>query len=391
MKYKALITVIGIVNLLTMSACTSNYPTEDNTPIYNTPVKTIATEPVISDKALNELSANIFTDFSGIGEAASSENNQHFTKNNSMTNIICHDENGVIYYVNYGMFEDNYLYSYNNGEITLLVDKITNFVNYYNGKLYFLVDDTAPERFPWSWGGQLYSYDISTGTIEMILDKNIYNLCIQNDTFYFCSERYIDSNGNPGGNEWYSMKIGDSAPQKLNRQLPFFYGKYQLAFSDDSKKCRLILTDGEDEIVVADSYDYRNSYFSICDGSLWVGIYDSDNIPSVARIDLTNGNQKLYRTEKETKSGFEMDTSTSVNFAVLHGQLYAVSQSVVYVYNEKDDGFEPLLKVHYNASHIFADGDFLYAVIFDGEPYNYHTNDILKIDVKTRSVEVITN
>ena len=68
----------------------------------------------------------------------------------------------TVYFVNYGEYEDNYIYSYKDGHSTLLVDKIANFINYYDEKLYFLVDDKAPEAWLWSWGGELYCYDLKT-------------------------------------------------------------------------------------------------------------------------------------------------------------------------------------------------------------------------------------
>lgn len=185
------------------------------------------------------------------------------------------------------------------------------------------------------------------------------------------------------------MSIDDNAPEEMGRMLPFFYGDHQLAYSDDDEYCALTLVGNSEEIVLTNKGYFRNSVFTIQGDSLWVNVYE-ENIPAVARINLSDGTQKLYKAEKTTASGAGMNMTTGMSFEVINNTLYVVSNSTIFVYNETEERFEPLLKDHFNFSHIYSDGELLYAVRFDGAPYGYHNNDILMIDPRTKTWEVIT-
>lgn len=185
------------------------------------------------------------------------------------------------------------------------------------------------------------------------------------------------------------MSIDDNTPKEMGRMLPFFYGDYQLAYSDDNEYCALSLVGNSEEIVITNKGYFRNGTFSVQGDSLWVNVYEG-NIPAVARINLSEGTQKLYKAEKTTASGFDMNMTTAMSFETINNTLYVVSNSVVFIYNEQNERFEPLMNNHLNASHIYSDGELLYAVIYDGAPYSFHNNDILMINPQTKTWEVIT-
>lgn len=377
-----------IISTLFCSCTQSKNASEPEKPVYNTDVSNQSSQESIDatseDSTENKLIlSNVFCDFSGVGDCDIKPQKTLIT--NQKSDIVCRDDSGTVYYVNYGEYEDNYIYSYKDGSSTLLVDKIANFINYYDEKLYFLVDDKAPEAWPWSWGGILYCYDLKTKETTRILDMSVYNLLVQDGVFYFCSELLPAGEGN----RWYSMSMDDNAPKEMGRMLPFFYGEYQLAYSDDDEYCALSLVKNSEEIVITNKGYFPNGTFSIQGDSLWVNVYDG-NIPAVARINLSNGAQQLYKAEKTTASGFEMNMTTGMSFVSINNTLYVVSNSVVFIYNEQKEQFEPLLNNRCNASHIYSDGESLYAVVFDGTPYSYHNNDILMINPQTKTWEVIT-
>lgn len=377
-----------VISTLFCACSQSQNASEAEKPVYNTDVSKQASqendEVTPEDSKTNKLIlSDVFCEFSGVGDCVIKPQKTLLT--NQKSNIICSDGSGTVYYVNYGTYEDNYIYSYKDGSSTLLVDKIANFINYYDEKLYFLVDDKAPEALPWSWGGELYCYDLKTKETSRILEMSVYNLLVKDGVFYFCSELLPEGEGN----RWYSMSIDDSTPKEMGRMLPFFYGDYQLAYSDDDEYCALTLVGNSEEIVLTNKGYFRNGTFSVQGDSLWVNVYEG-NIPAVARINLSDGTQKLYKAEKTTASGFDMNLTTGMSFETINNTLYVVSNSTVFVYSEGGERFEPLLNNHFNFSHIYSDAELLYAVRFDGAPYSYHNNDILMINPQTKTWEVIT-
>lgn len=385
---KYLIVFTLIISTLFCSCTQSQNASEPEKPVYNTDVPKQASQEnsdvTPEDSQTNKLIlSDVFCDFSGVGDCDIKPQKTLIT--NQKSNIICSDGSGTVYYVNYGEYEDNYIYSYKDGSSTLLVDRIANFINYYDEKLYFLVDDKAPEAWPWSWGGELYCYDLKTKETTRILDMSVYNLLVKDGVFYFCSELLPEGEGN----RWYSMSIDDNTPKEMGRMLPFFYGDYQLAYSEDDEYCALKLVGNSEEIVITNKGYFRNGTFSVQGDSLWVNVYEG-NIPAVARINLSDGTQKLYKAEKITASGFDMNMTTAMSFETINNTLYVVSNSVVFIYNEQNERFEPLMNNHLNASHIYSDGELLYAVIYDGAPYSFHNNDILMINPQTKTWEVIT-
>ncbi len=386
---KGIVSVV-IVSILLCSCGTQIDSTGEN-PIYATKAieESVMSEEeeAVGDACIGE--ALFVADFQGVGEYAGEVSEQRGLYNNSLDSIVCSDEQGNVYYVNYGVHEDNYIYSYCDGDTKLLVDKICNFINYYEGCLYFLVDDKAPEEWPFSWGGQLYRYDLSTAELSMILDKNVYNLYVREGIFYFQNEIYIED-GKVRGNEWMYMPMEEREPKAMGRLLPFFWGEYQLGVSETGPcNAKLLLIKGEEEIPITNEYDYYWKKITVEGDCVWISSRMENGMPAIASINLVNGEHHFYPASSRTPSGATMGTDIGLDFMVFHGNLYVVTHSTIFKYDEELECFDKFVWDQTGYSGLYMDGEWLYGLSVGNNSPEYHSNGLVRFKGDGSEREVI--
>ncbi|MCM1568978.1 MAG: DUF5050 domain-containing protein [Roseburia sp.] len=343
------------------------------------------------DSEIEELLGEaLFADFKGVGKHETGSTNTSDFMHNAMSSIVCSDKQGTIYYVNYGTYEDNYIYSYRDGKRELLVDKICNFVNLYERSLYFLVSETPPDSLAFSWGGKLYRYDLDTKDTELLLDEKVCNLYVSDGVMYFCDELRADKDEKTSGNEWYSMKIGDAMPEKMGRLLPFFYGDYQLAYSNgDNWITGLVLTDGKEDIPVINETYLRIYSYTIVGGKLWISFRTEENIPAVAAVNLADGTHKIYPgtyTSARKSMG-----NVGYPFAIIDDRIYAQAGSMIVAYDESQGYFDILMFDQTMYEGLYTDGEYLYGLAFYGELYGQRTNAIVRIKPNAAQITLDSN
>ncbi|MCM1568829.1 MAG: DUF5050 domain-containing protein [Roseburia sp.] len=320
-----------------------------------------------------------FADFEGVGAYETTAANTSDFRNAIMSSIVCKDEQGTIYYVNYGTYEDNYIYAYKDGVSSLLVDKICNFINFYEDSLYFLVSETPPDWLAFSWAGKLYRYDLASGETELVLDENVCNLYVADGRMYFCDELRVGSDEKVYGGDWHSMKIGDARPERMGRLLPFFYGDYQLAYSEEEKIGCLVLTDGEEDIPITRESYLGNNHYTIIGDTLWLSARTEEGTAAVAAVNLADGTHKWYPATAYTPSGGMMVTNIGLDYAIIDNRIYAVSQSGILAYDENQGCFDKFVFDSTAYTGLYTDGESLYGLACYGIPFEYHTNGIVKI------------
>lgn len=393
---KKLFLVSIVLSLLLCSCGNAQNASTEEKPIYNVGAtgKNAEIENETESHADDEaggIGDDLFIDnFKGVGVFEDTSSNTTGFFNNANSSIVCNDGQGTIYYVNYGVYEDNYIYSHSDGTSKLLVDKICNFINYYGGSLYFLVSDKAPEVYPFSWGGKLYKYELTTGNMELLLDKNVCNLHVREGMLYFQNEIYMEGD-HWYGNEWLAMQIDDTQPEEMGRLLPFFYGDYQLALSKEGVcDAQLLLVNGEEEIPVTNEYDYYLRCLTIVEDTLWISSRMEDGIPAIASINLANGEHHFYSATAQAPHGGTMGTDVGFGFVVIDNKLFAVSNSTIFVYDEEQDCFDNFIFDQTCYSNLYTDGESLYGLSFSNDRSQYHTNNIVKLSIDGSQREVIS-
>lgn len=395
--------VIFLLTTLSITACGNNAVEQSEEPVYNMePVQMNTAEKNHQEMVENkeETSVNnegegaqekdyrigdkLFADFNGVGEVTDGDKNESWFVNETDFSIVTSGEDGTIYYVNYGTYEDNYIYSYKDGKRELLVEDICNFVNYYDNALYYTVMEEKPEAWPFMVGGKLYRYDLSTNTSELFLDMDVYNLHVKNDILYFKDMKRIEGE-QLAGREWYSMNIITKEISKMGKMLPFFYGDYQLAFSQegDGLSC-LELLKGDERIKVTNEYYFFDLWFTISNGSLWISTTTLDGIQSLTEINLADGTHSEYiGTER---------MNMYCDYIMLNGEIYAQSNHALFRYYDDKGMFDKTYDIlGTNCSGVFTDGKYMYVLRFDGQPYLEHTNTIERVNVeKNMEVEIIS-
>ncbi len=320
-------------------------------------------------------------DFRGVGELADTPENDAVLVNNVMSAIVCNDGQGTLYYINYGQYKDNYIYSYRDGVRELVIEKICDFICYDKGFLYFTESGSAP--IPWSneYGGILYRYEIATGETEEVLNERIYNLYVKADKIYFqkCGER-----------EWFSMTEEDREPVSMGQLLPFFYGEYQLAFSDEEEaEKQLLLVNDQSEIPITTAYNFRGRTMTLVGDTVWISSRMENGIPAIASINLANGEHRFYPASSGTPSGATMGTDIGLDFMVFRGNLYVVTHSNVFRYDEEQGCFDVFLWDQTCYSGLYTDGEWLYGLSFGDYSADYHSNGLVRFKGDGSEREVI--
>jgi hypothetical protein len=229
-------------------------------------------------------------------------------------NLVCPDPvNDIVYYINYG--KDYYIYELNGETSTLIVAKKANYIQLWEGCLYFLAykDDNASTYNDFDCKS-IYKYDLKAKKLELILDTNATNLYVTSEGIYYVNKDFLEDKTN-FVIEGYHLDFYSNTPVKMDRLL---FAKYKNNYlreqrrdpndPNDFGKILLQSNNSDDEITVKN--DSRRYNITISDNTLYysTGYY-------LYSLDLSNGNQKVYDMTKadsmaESSEFSELDLKT---------------------------------------------------------------------------------
>ena len=193
---KKIILFVFTISIM-LSACTSNTE-KSNEPSYRTisereddsltMTDTPVSERADMDAAEDDMTDNIdeYPGFTGIVSDYETPKCANLSINIKHVNrlcLICPDsENDAIYYVNYD--KDNYIYQLKDGSSTLLLNMKADFLQLWNGELYFVGvnQDSSLSHIILS---NIYKYNLETEELTLIWEAEITWLFLNSDGIYY--------------------------------------------------------------------------------------------------------------------------------------------------------------------------------------------------------------
>lgn len=183
-----------------------------------------------SDITFSELT---LPDFPGISSSASTPSFGNLGINMKVASKLClvcpATDCDATYYVGYG--KDDYIYCLENGETSLVVEKKTNFIQYWNKEIYFISDMEVDPSSDMPPKHCIYRYNTETKEISLVLEGEICWFQVGSDGIYYVET--ISDNGGNGKNKGYFYDLYNNSIQELEYPYYIQYRDYILQCSDD--------------------------------------------------------------------------------------------------------------------------------------------------------------
>ncbi len=294
-----------------------------------------------------------------------------------LTNLspICTDTSSLaVYYANYG--GDNYIYSYSDGKSELLIEMPGNFLNYWNGDLYFISNGkNLPELNAYFYFGNLYKYNIKNKTTELVLDMKINYLTVNEKGIFFeGNEDNVTQN--------YFLSFDGEKPVKLGLFVPLFYGEYQVSsvFDDETYKGLGLVSKDAGHLFLPDDDGFQTELNKTIVGDFFYYYDNSD--AKVHSLNFKTGQTESYSASSEYYITNDEDGEihnfaevTSIDgeeqpkfadYSVMDNQLYVIRyDNYIYKYNTDEKMFIPVYKAEKLKYflRLYNDGINLYAIV----------------------------
>ncbi len=277
-------------------------------------------------------------------------------------NVCVDEENNAVYYTNYD--KNNYVYSYKDGVSELILEVSANYLNYWDGSLYYTSSDRGmPGQFDNFFSGKLYKYNLETKEQELILSDEIMGLWVTEKGLYFNKEveGSTDNEGNPiPAYAMYNMPF-DGEPDRCGIMQQYYYGEYQLSFNQNG----LCLIKGDEEIPLITKNLTWQTFIS--DEKLYI---KGTNLYS---LDLTNGEiETIYiRAEPYISGDYIVEMHEILDFTIIDNDIYATAYNqFIYKYDREKEMFVPdgefIGENGLNYHKIFTDGKNIFTIASKG-------------------------
>jgi hypothetical protein len=377
-----------ILSVLVFSSCKFQIvqkPTSDQL-FYNAPTQYSVATPETQEVIVTKPNEHTYYPYDAGFTGIEVEDIEHIYGNNTFTNLtfkepnphgFCYaEEIDTLFYVNYahpGVNPDPYyLYAYKDGVSTLIIEEAVNYINYWNGDLYFLTNDNLTDLYTQGQyiHGKLFKYNLKTKEKEQLLDEYIWDLSICDGYLYFRNSVAL---GESRISEFYRMSLDSREPEMTNYR-PFFYGDYQLQFDPHPSNPRmgaLELTNGIETIQILNYGFYKIAFSEYCinKGVLWFQYTDAEAKQQFASMDLTNGEVTTYHFKWDENLNIPFLLTSFDNFTVLDGKLYVLFGGMMAIYDPQKEILVPIPEYtdnmilrYYNVlCEIYTDGTSLYA------------------------------
>lgn len=279
--------------------------------------------------------------------------------------LFCYSEDKIFY----SNFNDNgYIYSYDKEteKSELIVTMPARFINYYDGKLYFLFvyNEEYFSTYNMAFVGELYSYDIQSDECVKLLDSQIIKgLIVTSEGIYYNQIPIPGSSLDPP--ELWRLGFGKKEPEFCNYtyllrnddHLIDANGIHELTENKLSIASDLPLNIEIDENRIKDACVYKNKLLTYSEGVLNITDLLDGSIFSV----------KISELEK-LNNNIKIDFS---DYAILGDYLYiAYNSSFLCRICLSDNEAEFICDTEgmYSFSKLYTDGENLYALGYGGGP-----------------------
>jgi len=379
MKKRAIILLSML--LILISGCNKDSSTDEK-PVYNVQSDSISvssSDPCCSEENLSG-HENVFNpDFKGVTITMQTPKIISSPFANMSNQIVSYDEEtDTLYYANYqgrfGNEDDYYLYSFKDGKSELILEMPVNYINYYNGAVYFTSNEDILALYglyPLRPEGKLYKYNLFDKTIETLVEENVYNVIIYEDYIYYTTSPIVDNELKiiVGGRLHFRIPVSGGEPEYMDDLRRFFYGEYQIRETYNEEKGFLLelVSEQKTERITGYIKGGIDRNFCILENKLWFNYLEGTK-HQIASVDLQTGETKIY--------GNGFDYGADFTFVVLDNEIYACEQNknAVYKYNEENNEFvfafgsDPERSPRERkpgAQAVLTDGKYIYALTLD--------------------------
>ncbi len=297
---------------------------------------------------------------------------------------------------------DGTVYKHDGKTTEPLFEKYAYDLNYSDGRLYFIEDDSYDlmGRDIVNTEGLLYYYDLETKELKAVTDYPVIRPVVDNGNIYYLHYSTADNPDPPTG-IYRVDENGDS--EMLYRGISYIrYGDYHL-IHDWSDGERVYFSDGDKNLLL----ENINPYADCIDGEYYYFRSESDRM--LNRLSLSTGEIMSLVPNKEYE-GYCLD------YTVLNDKIYFIgSKSKLMTYNEDTKDFtkinceyvydiieyeetgegtgeetseEIILKDEYSFRYIYSDGKNIYGVAAMHEKELLHpTLHFIKLTINGDSAE----
>ncbi len=293
---------------------------------------------------------------------------------------------------------DGTVYKHDGKTTEPLFEKYAYDLNYSDGRLYFIEDDSYDlmGRDIVNTEGLLYYYDLETKELKAVTDYPVIRPVVDNGNIYYIHYATTDNPDPPTG-IYRVDENGD--PEMLYKGLSYIrYGDYNL-MHDWSDGEKVFFSNGDKNLLLENIHPYADCI----DGEYYYFRSESDRM--LNRLSLLTG--EIMPLVPNTKSG-DMYKFFCVDYTVLNDKIYFIgSKSELMTYNEdtkdytqinceyvydtgyyEDVGDYITFKDEYSFRYIYSDGKNIYgAVAMYEKDLTLPTYHFAKLTVNGNSAE----
>lgn len=279
--------------------------------------------------------------------------------------LFCSAEDKIFF----SNFNDNgYIYSYDKKteKSELVVKMPARFINYYNGKLYFLFvyDKDYFNTYNTAFIGELYSCDIQSGECVKLSESQIINGLVVTDEGIYYNQIPIPGSSFDPPTLWL-LRFGEKEPElcdytyvlRENNRLIDANGVHELTDNKLGIASELTLDIGIDESSVKGACVYKNKLLTYSNEVLNITDLSEGSIFSVKMSDLEKQNNNI-----------KIDFSDCI---ILNDYLYIAYNSSFLCricLSDNEAEFIGDIEGQYSFSKLYTDEENLYALGYNGGP-----------------------
>lgn len=276
--------------------------------------------------------------------------------NASASSLICPDmQNNIIYHMSYN---DRFIYKYENEKDTLLIDKQAHNLQLWENKLYFI----NIKKTDFYASGPIYSYDLNTKKLELVLDKNIALFYIDNFGVYYSE---LDDSGQLS----VSLLDFNNKISSLNHKWVVSYNEYLITILDGylslinrfTNETTKIMSFEDSSQIIPTLHIYENKLIFAVEYYVYV-------------LDLTTGDKNCYNA-KLVDPYMEKVT----DMIIMNDTIYISvgTSDLVKIDLNNDEVFKYISLHHLNTnkfySYLQTNGERLFASVFN---YDHVTHNV---------------
>lgn len=328
--------------------------------------------PQISEQPQSSAKTEEAAPFTGFGKQTFHTGNLAINAKSGLSSEFFCARSGEVFFTNFSDHE--YLYRVTESGSKLVTKRPARYINYFDGKLYFLSSESASVE-DIGFTGEICCYDPQTDSCEIICDEAAGSLTVSEDGIYYSVRISASENSTTYENRLIDPEGND---QKCFYSSKFRYGDYLIMTDkavDLKKEKNIAQPDYENAIPF--SAGFSNSV-GLCIYDDYLFYFGSDK--SLVLLNLNDGTE-LFISRDEINALYNENSISVSDYTLCGGILYlshssdtltAVDLERLQMEQRKVEGCDGKV-----VARLYTDGARLYALLRDS---HYSNPEIVRLD-----------